>query len=131
MKTLIWLSILFLSVVAFGQREKQCRDLPAREFFLNLRLEAPAKITDFSGNRIFYNVSTRNEVITGLSIDVDDATAFPSGFEKDFKKALWQIVFCADTRQVIAVYRLGQPDKIKYESKKEMDARILKHQNKL
>ena len=130
MKTLTWLSILILCVAAFGQKEKQCRDLPAREFFLNLRMEAPAKFMDFSGNKIYYNVSTSNEIVTGLSIDVDDATVFPSGFEKDFKKGLWQIVFCADTRQVLVVYRIGH-EKVKFQSKKEMETRIAKYQNKL
>jgi hypothetical protein len=131
MRNLTWLSILFLSVAVFGQKEKQCRDLPAREFYLNLRMEAPAEFTDFSGNKIFYNVSTGNEIVTGLSIDVDDATKFPSGFEKDFKKGLWQIVFCADTRQVLVVYRIGQQIKVKFESKKEMETRIAKYQSKL
>lgn len=130
-KTLASLSVLLLlAVTTFGQKEIQCRDLPEREFYLNLRLEAPARLTDFSGNTIYYSITTKNQVLAGLSIDVDDSTMFSYGFKKDYKKGLSQIVFCADTRQVIAVYRIGELSRTKFESKREMDDRKEKYQKR-
>jgi hypothetical protein len=130
MKTLILLPILLLSGAAFGQKQQECWDLPEREFNRNLRFEAPAQLTDFSGGKIFFNIPTRNEIITGLSIEVDDKTIFPRGFEKDYKKGLWRIVFCADTGRVVIVNRIAGEEKIKFESKKEVETRLAKQQDK-
>jgi|SRR6185369_4083055 len=114
----IFLIILLLSVGAFAQ---ECRNDAG--FIAPVRFTYPAKITDYSGQKIFFSISTKNTVFVS-EMDTDAKTQFPAGFEKNFKDGLYFIFVCEDSPRVVAwVQKLRKSD-IKLETRIDQEKRL-------
>jgi hypothetical protein len=120
MKVLI--CILFLSLNLFAQ----CRDLPTMEFFDRLRQFPPISIQDFTGEKVYFTITTKEQVFI-TEMDVDDKTRLPLNFEKIYKQGKFILYYCEgrDQNTVLLIVK-DEPSDIKTETKAAMDKRLAK-----
>lgn len=102
MKTL--LLILTLTLSAFAD----CRTLHGREFYANIRISAPAQLTNWDGHKLDYVVSDEKSVVV-TSIDFTDFTEFPKDFGKTYKDGKWWLFTCADNGELLWVAKVLPP----------------------
>lgn len=113
MKTLLLIAmcIAIFTLSAYPQ----CRALKGLEYGENRRFSLPLKILDYDGHKISVSIITK-DVDYLQEFPVDDLTEFPVGFEKNYKKSMFTVIYCADTRAVLWVQPFMQRSQ-KYETK--------------
>jgi hypothetical protein len=113
---------LLLSFSAFAQ----CRDLPTMQFFDRLRQFPPITVQDFTGEKIFFTITTKEQVFIS-EMEIDDKTRLPLNFEKIYKQGKFILYYCEgrDQNTVLLIVK-DEPSSVKTETKKQMDARLAK-----
>lgn len=111
--------ILFFATPLFAQ----CTG--ADGIFAPVRFTYPAKITDYSGQKLFFSVET-SDTVHITEKEVDENTQFPIGFEKDYKNGRYFIFICDNQPEKVAWVQKIRPSSVKIETKKEQDKRLKK-----
>ena len=105
--------IVAFAHVFFGQDKDACA---SETLVAPYSFTYPAKITDYTGEKIFFSISLSKNVFIS-EMTVDDKTQFPVGFEKNYKKDLWYIFFCTDKPQTVAWVQQVGINRIKLETR--------------